>query len=745
MKLLIVESPTKVKTIAKFLGKEYKIISSYGHIRDLSKKNIGISITDNDVILDYVAIEKAQKAIAELKKEAKKADLILLATDNDREGEAISWHIAQILKLNPKKNQSLKIKPQNQKEYQRIVFNEISEKAIKEAIKNPLEIDISLVNAQQARRVLDRLVGFKLSPFLWKKITRGLSAGRVQSVALKIIVIREREIQAHKPEEYWKIEALLSKKDSIEFLSLLTKKNNEAISKLGIKSEKETNEILKDLETAEYKVFKIKRSETQKNAPAPFITATLQQEASQKLGYSIKQTMTVAQKLYEEGHITYHRTDSFYLSVDSLEAAKKFIIKNYGENYYNKEVKVYKKKKEAQEAHEAIRPVIIDADKVENGQALYRLIRNRFIASQMSAALFNNINIDSEATSKNKNIYTFNAKGITQKFDGFLRVYEIKEIERELPELKEGEKLKLEKLLSKQHFTEPPTRYTEASLVKELEKNGIGRPSTYAPIISTIQIRNYVLKNEEKKLKPTDIGILVSDFLEAHFKDIVDIGFTAKIEDSFDKIALKKKDWKKFIINFYNSFMKNLKQKEGEIKKEDVVNFDKIDEKCDKCGSNMIIKIGRFGKFMACSDYPNCKNTKNISGAGTKGGKSNSISIEDSAKKEETTNEICEKCKSKMIIKEGRFGKFLGCSAYPNCKNIKSILKRMDVKCPLCEKGDLIERKTKTKKTFYGCTNYPNCNFTLWDKPVNERCKKCNSLLVEKKSGTKCSNKDCKN
>ncbi len=726
--LLIVESPTKVKTIEKFLGKEYKVISSYGHICNLSKKKNSVEIINDKVQLDYELLEKADKIIANLKKEAKKASLILLATDNDREGEAIAWHLHNFLGLE-KLNKEKKI------ECQRIIFNEISEKAIKKAIENPSKINMDLVNAQQVRRVLDRLVGFKLSPFLWKKIIRGLSAGRVQSAALKIIVNREKEIQNFKPEEYWKIEAILQTHHNQEFKSLLVKKNNEKIKTI---TKEITDEILENLKKSKWQVSEIKKSIIKKTAPPPFITSTLQQEASQKLGYSIKKTMTIAQKLYEEGYITYHRTDSFNLNANIIKEAQLFIEKKYGKEYSDKKTKIYKKRKNTQEAHEAIRPVNLSKKKIGENEFLYKLIKNRFLASQMSDSLFNSINIEIVAAYK-KNFYTFNTKELTSKFDGFLKLYQDKEKIKEkiLPELTNNEILKLKKLLSEQCFTKPLIRYTEASLVKELEKNGIGRPSTYSPIISTIQDRNYVFKNEDKKLEPTDIGVLVSNFLEIHFSDIVNLNFTAKIEDKLDQIAENKLDWEKTIIDFYNPFIKHLKLKEGEIDKKDIINLEKTEEKCDKCGAIMIIKIGRFGKFIACSNYPECKNTKPIKKQDNKKIKTeNQIIIN-------KRDAICEKCHSKMIIKEGRFGKFLGCSNYPNCKNIKSILKKIDVKCPLCEKGDLIEKNTKTKRIFYGCSNYPICDFALWQKPINERCYKCNSLLIEIKKGTKCSNKDC--
>ena len=727
MKLIIVESPTKTKSISKFLSKEYKLLSSYGHIRDLPSKELGVDIKNN-FKPEYVISDKSSKVVKELREAAKKADLVILATDEDREGEAIAWHILHALKIDEKGN------------YQRIVFHEITKSAIEKALENPRKIDINLVNAQQARRILDRLVGYKLSPFLWKKVARGLSAGRVQSVAVRLIVDKEREIKAFKPEEYWSIEAKLKKQDrSEEFIAHLTKKDNKKIDKLKIKNKKEADEILKELEDAEYKITDVQKKETKKYPAPPFKTSTLQQEASRKLGFSAKQTMSLAQRLYEAGSITYHRTDSLNLSSESLKDANRFIEKEFGSKYASFSPKIYKtKSKGAQEAHEAIRPTKPKhhPDEIKNyldekQYKLYRLIWQRFIASQMNPAILDNVAIDIQA----KN-YLFRANGSTIKFDGFLKIYPTKLKEKNLPELNKEEILELIKLISEQHFTQPPARYTEASLVKILEEYGIGRPSTYASIISVIQDRKYVEKDDQKRFVPAEIGFTVIDILKEHFPKIVDVKFTANVEENLDKISEGKQEWQNTLKEFYEPFEKNLKDKTKEVKKEDFQK--KLGRKCPECKSELVEKFGRFGKFIACSNYPECKYTEK--------------STEDKRKEEEIRknegNEkgdiICDKCGSKMEIKNGPYGMFLGCSKYPDCKNIKKIENKTGVKCPECKEGDLIERKTKKGKIFYSCSKYPKCKFALWDKPIKEECPKCKSLLVQTKNDKiKCSNKEC--
>ena len=732
MKLIIVESPTKAKTITKFLGKEYIVKSSFGHLRDLPKSKLGVDV-ENNFQPEYTINDKSKKQVAELKKYTKKCDEVILASDEDREGEAIAWHLAQILNLEGFGN------GKNEKPYKRIVFHEITKDAIKKALKNPQKINVNLVDAQQARRILDRLVGYKLSPLLWKKIRYGLSAGRVQSVTVRLICEKEEEINKFDSKEYWSIEAILQKNnDNAEIKSKLIKINGKSIGKLGIKNKKESLNIKEDLEKAEYSIDKIIKKETKKNPLPPFTTSTLQQSAGNKFGYSAKQTMMIAQQLYEginlkekgsSGLITYMRTDSLNLSKISLESAERYIKNKFGDRYAEK--RFFKKSnKIAQEAHEAIRPTNPELEPssikkyLDNKQfKLYELIWQRMIASQMQSAIVNSITIDILTNNK----YTLRANGSTIKFEGFLKVYPMKSEEIILPELSEKENLNLIKIISEQHFTQPPARFNEASLIKLLEKLGIGRPSTYAPTISTIQNRGYV-KKIEKRLHPEEIGTLVNKLLVKHFPKIVDVKFTAEVEENLDKIAENKKDWIVILKDFYDPFNKNLIKKDKEIDKKELTE-EKTDEKCEKCGSPMIIKLGRFGKFMACTNYPECKNTKQLG--------------EEKELSKELSDEKCEKCGKPMVVKRGRFGTFLGCSDYPKCKGIKSIIKSTGVKCPECGK-DIAERKSKKGRIFYGCTGYPKCKFALWEKPIKENCPKCKSLLIQTKNNKiKCSNKEC--
>ncbi len=663
--LLIVESPTKAKTLQGFLGPKYKVLSSYGHVRDLPKSELGIDIEKN-FQPKYIIPIKARKNIKILIKAVKDTDSTILATDEDREGEAISWHLIKALKLDGEKEP-----------YQRIVFHEITKQAIEEALKNPRKVDMNLVDAQQARRVLDRIVGYKLSPFLWKKVARGLSAGRVQSVAVRLVVEREREIEKFKAEEYWTITATLLKDK--EFEASLIKKDTEILDKLAVKNEKEAKKIIEDLEGAEYRVANVERKETAKNPFPPFTTSTLQQEAWRKFKFPAKFTMRVAQNLYEKGFITYHRTDSLNLSDLALGAAKKFITKNYGETYY--QFRKYKAKGRAQEAHEAIRPAYPERTQVETdeqGAKLYDLIWKRFVACQMSQAIF-----DSTAADINAKNYTFRANGQILKFDGFLKIYPVKYEESELPLLEKDEILKLLKLNPLQHSTQPPARYTEATLIKALESEGIGRPSTYAPTISTIQERNYIEKNERKFFKPTEIGIVVNDLLVKHFPEIVDMKFTALMEEDLDKIAEGEKKWVKVLEEFYGPFAKNLEKKYKDVSKKEYTE-EPTNKKCPKCAAPLLIRMGRYGKFYACSKFPECKHTE---------------SLPENA---------------------------------------------LNVKCPKCPDGQLVEKRTSKRKIFYGCNKYPACDFALWDKPTGEKCPKCGSLLVEtKRKQIKCSSKEC--
>jgi len=600
MNLIIVESPTKANTIGQFLGKEYKVLSSFGHIRDLPKSELGVNAEDN-FKPKYVIPPKSRKIIKELKNEAEKAKATILATDEDREGEAIAWHLSEVLNL---------------KNSQRIVFHEITESAIEEALKNPREINANLVDAQQARRILDRIVGYKLSPFLWKKVARGLSAGRVQSVTVRLVVEREREIEKFIPTEYWSIEALLKKqKVENEFIALLVKKGEEIVPKMGIKSKKEADEIVKNLNRVEYKVEKVEKKEIKRNPLPPFTTSTLQQEAWKRFRFPAKFTMRIAQQLYEKGHITYHRTDSLNLSQQSLFAAKKFIEESFGKEYWAGYLRKYKAKGRAQEAHEAIRPTYPNrklddlktkANLDENQSRLYDLIWRRFIACQMAQAIFDSTSIEIKAEN-----HTFRTTGQILKFDGFLKVYPIKFKENELPLLEKDDILKLLKLIPSQHFTQPPPRYSEATLIKTLEENGIGRPSTYAPTLSTIQNKNYIEKNQQRKFCPTEIGIAVNDILVKHFPKIVDIKFTAEMEEDLDEIAQGKEKWTKVCDSFYKPFEKNLEEKYEEVSKKDITDKP-TKKKCPKCGAPLIIKLGKFGRFYACSNFPKCRYTESL-------------------------------------------------------------------------------------------------------------------------------------
>ncbi len=698
--LVIVESPTKAKTISRFLGADFVIESSYGHIRDLPAYKLGVDPAKN-FEPQYVISRRSQPIVKKLKAEAKGADKIILATDEDREGEAIAWHLVHALGLTKKQLEST----------ERIVFHEITKKAIEEALTHPRPIDERLVAAQQARRILDRLVGYQLSPFLWKKVTRGLSAGRVQSVAVRLIVEREREIQAFKPQEYWGIDALLKpitdRASPIEFSATLIKIDNVVLDKFAIQNEKEAREITDDLAGADWNVSTIEKRAVSKKPAPPFTTSTLQQEAWRRIRFSAKQTMLMAQQLYEGielgegpvGLITYMRTDSVNMSEEALSSGKEFIEKNFGKNYTLPAPRRFKtKSKGAQEAHEAIRPSDPRRDPEsikqylnKNQYRLYDLVWKRFIATQMPDALFDATSIDIITSKTPKpahakaSQYTFRSNGQVMKFDGFLKVYPIKIGELMLPELEKNESLAAKELKPGQHFTDPPPRYTEASLVKTLEKNGIGRPSTYAPIMSTIQDRGYVIKNDEKRFQPTDIGFVVNDILVEHFPVVVDIQFTARMEEELDEIAEGKKEWQPVIGEFYTPFEKNLKEKFTEVEKKTPV--ETTDEICEKCGKPMIIRYGRFGKFMACSGFPDCKNAKSLKSAAEK--------------------------------------------------------QNLGMACPKCVEGNVVVKKTRKGKIFYGCSRYPDCMFAAWGKPTGEKCPKCSNPLIETKYGIKCNSKEC--
>jgi len=722
MKLVIVESPTKAKTIQKFLPAGFSVKSSFGHVRDLPKTTLGVDV-DKNFQPKYVVPTKAKKTVAELKKAAAKKEVIL-ATDEDREGEAIAWHLAEALKLEPKQTN-------------RIVFHEITKNAILEALKNPRGIDFNLVDAQQARRVLDRLVGYKLSPLLWKKIRRGLSAGRVQSVALRLVVEREREIEKFKPQEYWQIEAQLSKQDAQEeFLAKLTKKDGKTLAKLAITNKQQATTIVEELRNKNFVVGAVETKKFLSQPPPPFTTSSLQQAAAGRLGYSAKQTMRLAQQLYEGvavggqpvGLITYMRTDSLNLAGQFLQAAQKYLTEKFGASYHSGQARIFRTKtKGAQEAHEAIRPtdVGLDPSSVERFLEprqfkLYRLIWQRALASQMAPAQFDKQKITILADN-----YELTASGSRLIFDGFLKVYPQKTKDEILPALRKNEALNLVRLLPQQHFTQPPARYSEATLIRALEDHGIGRPSTYAPTISVIQDRGYVQKNEDRRFQPEEIGFLVNDLLVKHFPQIVDIDFTAKMEKQLDDIAEGTTRWTPVVKEFYGPFNTNLKLKDKEIQKMQKP----TGQKCPDCGADIVEKFGRFGKFHACSNYPDCRYTEKTD--------------EEKAVAAKFAGEKCERCGADMVMKNGRFGPFLGCANYPNCKNIKNIEAKTGVACPQCQQGEIVAKRTKRGRTFYACNRYPECKFALWDKPTGEHCPRCQSLLVQKNGQPACSNKEC--
>ncbi len=733
--LVIVESPTKAKTISKFIGKNYVVKSSFGHLRDLPKSKIGVDV-ENGFVPTYVVSKDKSKTVKELKDAAKVADHILFATDQDREGEAISWHLAQILNIDPEKAE-------------RITFHEVTKPALEEALAHPRRLDMKMVDAQQARRVLDRLVGYNLSPFLWRKVTKGLSAGRVQSVAVRLIVEREREIQAFKSEEYWSIDGLFAplqkgKPDKGRaFLARLITTPDKKLDKLDLNNQKMVDVIIKDLAGATYTIENVESKKTSRTPPPPFTTSSLQQEANHALGFSAKQTMRLAQQLYEGvplgqggqvGLITYMRTDAVNLSEKFLGEARDVIEKNFGKNYALAAPRFYKNKnKNAQEAHEAIRPTeaarapeAVRAHLEPAQFKLYDLIWRRAVATQMAAAEINSATIDLISANK----YGFHATGQTVIFNGFLALYPDKAKESALPALTVGENAENLELKPEQHFTEPPPRYSDATLVKTLEEYGIGRPSTYAPTIATIEDRGYVERNDQKKLQPKEIAFLVNDLLVEHFPKIVDYEFTAQMEENLDAIARGEKDWQPIIATFYHPFKENLDQKDAELSKK-ALTEEKTDEVCPNCGKPMVIKLGRFGKFLACTGYPECKTTKPLPGEEPGPGAT------------EPTNEVCEKCQSPMLRRMGRYGPFLGCSAYPKCKNIKNIEIKVNLKCPGCGEGDIVEKRSKRGKIFFACNRYPDCAYALWDKPTGEFCPECKQPLVYKGKKIACSNKEC--
>jgi len=730
MDLIIVESPTKAKTIGKFVGKDFVVESSYGHIRDLPKSKIGIDVK-HDFEPTYVIPKKAEPVVENLQKLAQKASRVILATDEDREGEAIAWHLIKALDLDKKG------KP---KATERIAFHEITKDAILSALEHPRELDINLVDAQQARRVLDRLVGYELSPFLWRKVRYGLSAGRVQSVAVRLVVERERLIQAFNKEEYWTIEGkFLPEKSKSAFPATLASINGKSVGKMGITTKTDAEKIVNGVRDAEFHVVDINVRDVRRNPAAPFTTSTLQQEAARKLGFSAKQTMMVAQHLYENGFITYMRTDSVNLAESALAQARTVITEEFGADYALTEPRRYAtKSKGAQEAHEAIRPTNLAATtagalgvKDRNGSRLYDLIWKRTIASQMKEALLEQTSVDIEAETAQRE--TFRANGLLVKFDGFIRVYTegrdddaSDEIEGKLPKLDIGQPLTLEEIVPNQHFTEPPARYTDATLVKALEAEGIGRPSTYAPTLSTIQDRGYVEK-VEKKYQPTEIGVVVNDLLVENFPEIVDIKFTSHIEEELDEIAEGKMKWTDVCREFYTPFKKDLIEKEASVEKQIEVS----DVPCPQHpGELMIIKFGRMGKFLACPQ-PGMKITLPMP----------EEAAQIKALEEKTKDERCPICGKPMKVRRGRFGFFLGCVDYPTCKGVAKIWDKTGFKCPNCEWqvangkwvknenetelsqkiGDIVLKKSRGRgRPFYACNRWPACTFLMSKKPESE-------------------------
>jgi len=729
--LVIVESPAKAKTLKKFLGADYDVKACGGHVRDLPPSTLGVDIKNN-FEPKYQVIRGKSKILKPLKEAAKKAKVVFLAPDPDREGEAIAWHLSKIL---------------GDGKIKRIEFNEITKRAVEEAVKNPREINMKRVNAQQARRILDRLVGYKLSPLLWKKIRKGLSAGRVQSVVVELICERDKLIKQFKPVEYWSMVASFTASDEQEkFIAKLIEK---AGNKVQIGNKEEADRILEELKGCVFSVSGVVKKEQKRNPSAPFITSTLQQEASSKLGFSPKRTMIVAQQLYEGvetaqegsvGLITYMRTDSVRVAKEAQEEARELIAGEFGPSYVPAEIREYKTAKQAQDAHEAVRPTSvlrkpesIKADLTDEQFKVYQLIWNRFMASQMTSAVLDKTQVDISATCSDRaESYVFRANGSVVKFDGFMRIYmestdaEDEEKEGILPEIKERQDLKMLSLEPGQHFTQPPPKYTEASLIKELEQRGIGRPSTYAPIVSTIVDRGYV-ERDGRSLYPTELGLLINDQLIAHFPVIMDYEFTARMEDDLDRILDGSVDWISMLKEFYGPFSESLAK--ADISMEKIKKEIMTEEKCEKCGKPMIIRSGRFGDFMACSGYPECKTTKPLPTEG-----------------DTEVSEKCELCGKPMVEKRSRFGRFLACSGYPDCKNIKSIHNPIGIKCPL-DGGDIVQKKTKRGKIFYGCSNYPKCKFASWYKPLPEKCPKCGGLLVEKTTkkftSKKCTNEKC--
>lgn len=739
MNLVIVESPAKSKTIEKYLGKDFEVLASYGHVRDLVPKE-GAVDTSADFAMKYQVIERNEKHVKAITSKLKKADALYLATDPDREGEAISWHLYELLKSRKKLKD---------KKVYRVVFNQITKKAVQDAVANPRELSMELVNAQQARRALDYLVGFNLSPLLWKKIRRGLSAGRVQSPALRLIVERELEIEAFKPQEYWTVESD-NQKGEARFTAKLTQYAGEKLSQFSVNNDKQAAEIEKTLLAAaggKLDVIKVEKKQRKRNPAAPFTTSTLQQEAARKLGFTTQRTMRVAQQLYEgidtgegaSGLITYMRTDSVALAGEAIAEIRDYITKNYGKDQLPDTPRAYKTKaKNAQEAHEAIRPTsafrapnALKAHLHKDQFRLYELIWKRTLACQMIHATIHTVGADLQAGEGN----IFRATGSTIADPGFMQIYmEGKDDakpedgdEKILPPLSEGEQVDLIAVRPEQHFTEPPPRFGEASLVKTLEEYGIGRPSTYASIISTLQDRDYV-ELDKKRFHPTDVGRVVNKFLTNYFTQYVDYNFTAKLEDDLDAISRGEEELVPLLRKFWQPFKDRVDDTEKNVKRSDVTQ-EKMDEDCPKCGSPLSIRLGRNGRFIGCTKYPDCDYTRNLDDDNT------------SAEPEKVGRD-CPDCGSELIFKQGRYGKFIGCSGYPKCKFIEPLVKPKDsgIECPQCHKGNMMQRISRKKKVFWSCSTYPDCDYALWNEPLDQACPNCAwpimTLKTTKRRGT---------
>ncbi|MDH5359214.1 MAG: type I DNA topoisomerase [Gammaproteobacteria bacterium] len=749
--LVIVESPAKAKTINKYLGKDYEVLASYGHVRDLLPKE-GAVDPEHDFAMKYRMIEKNAKHVDAIKKALKKADTLYLATDPDREGEAISWHLYEMLK----EKKLLKDKTVG-----RVVFHEVTKRAIQEAVEHPRELSQDMIDAQQARRALDYLVGFNLSPLLWKKIRRGLSAGRVQSPALRLIVERELEIEKFEAREYWTMEADLEAQKQA-FTAKLTWLNGEKLQQFTINNEKDASQAETALNKAAagaLTVAKVEKKQRKRNPAAPFTTSTLQQEASRKLGFTAQRTMRTAQQLYEgidiggetTGLITYMRTDSVNLAQDAVEELRGMIAERFGAEKVPKTPRVFKtKSKNAQEAHEAVRATSAyrHPDELKNHLSkdqhrLYELIWKRTVASQMVHATINTVGVDLHAGDE-KNV--FRANGSVVVDPGFMAVYQESVDDKKdgeddkdklLPPLEEGDKITLKKIRPEQHFTEPPPRYSEASLVKTLEEHGIGRPSTYASIISTLQNREYV-ELDKKRFYPTDVGRVVNKFLTEHFTQYVDYDFTARLEDELDEISRGEKKWIPLMHEFWDPFIKLVKDKDESVSRKDVTQ-EEIDEKCPKCEQPLAIRLGRRGRFIGCTAYPECDYTRNVG------------DDKEQAEPEVVEGRKCPQCESDLIIRSGRYGKFIGCSSYPECKFIEPLEKPAEtgVECPTCKQGQMLQRRSRSGKTFYSCSRYPDCDYAVWNEPVNEPCPECEwpmlTIKTTKRRGKEkiCPQKDC--